>query len=409
MVGILQRGHGLQGPGLYTTRLRKKILLVQQVLQPPGGASAVAAWILEALKDEYELAVLAFERVDLTAVNRFYGTSLCDSDLSVIYPNRSIRAVLRLDPGEGNIQPAAYLMRMCRRLRHQYDLVMAAGMEEMDLGGPGLLYVHYPHLARFWEKYRDGSAGLPGLLRGETRPWMVLAGYSIERLKQNAILTNSDWTRDRIQEAYGIQARTLYPPVTPCPQALPWESRENGFVCAGRLHARKRMDWVLATLGRVREQHRGIHLHLVGTRDEGREAAEYYRALLGLVAANRGWVQLHEDLSRNGLLDLMGRCRYAIHALREEHFGIAPAEALMAGCIPFVHDSGGQVEIVGSDPRLCYRDDDAADKISAVLSSEDVQASLRGSLAERRELFTVERFMEGIRDAVSSAIRIFVC
>jgi glycosyltransferase involved in cell wall biosynthesis len=166
------------------------------------------------------------------------------------------------------------------------------------------------------------------------------------------------------------------------------------------------MDWVVIMLGRVREKgFRGIHLHLVGTREQGRPGTQYYKALLGLVAANREWVHLHENLSREDLLDLMGSCRYAIHALKDEHFGMAPAEALLSGCVPFVHNSGGQVEIVGEDPRLCYGDDDATQKIGAVLASQELQGSIRASLAARRALFSVENFMEGIRDAVRSAVR----
>jgi hypothetical protein len=126
---------------LYTAKVQKRILLVQQTLQPPGGASAVTAWMLEALKNEYDLTVLAFERVDLAAINRFYGTSLSDSDLSVIYPHRFAQAMLRWDFTAGSIQPLAWMMRMCHRLRQQFDLTMAAGMEELDLGGPGLLYI----------------------------------------------------------------------------------------------------------------------------------------------------------------------------------------------------------------------------------------------------------------------------
>ncbi len=389
---------------IYTSKVKKRILLVQQTLQPPGGASAVAAWILQALRDDYDLTVLTYDPVRLEALNRFYGTSLRETDLSAVYPQRLVRAALSLDPGEGSIQPAAYLMRMCRRIRHRYDLVMAAGMEEMDLGGPGIMYVHYPHLARFWDKYRDSSAGVSGLLRNRTRPWILLAGYSIQRMKQATTLTNSDWTASRIREAYGIHAQTVYPPVTMCASPLPWESRDNSFVCAGRLNSRKRMDWLIAVLSQVRESYRDIRLHLVGTRDEGPEASRYYRDLAELVARNSGWVHLHEDLSREGLLELMGRSRYAIHALRDEHFGIAPAEALMAGCVTFVHDSGGQVEIVGRDSRLCYSDEDAVEKISVVLASPELQAVLSSSLAARRKFFTVERFTREIRRAVSQAI-----
>lgn len=364
----------------------------------------MAAWILEGLKKDYDLTVLAFEQVDLPAINRFYGTSLGDPDVSVIYPNYVVRTLLGLDPDKESIQPAAYLMRMCRRIRHGYDLVIAAGMEEMDLGGPGLLYVHYPHLARFWVKYCDTKAGWPGFLRGKIRPWTLLSGYSVDRMRGNSVLANSDWTRARIQEAYAVPVKTLYPPVTASSRTLPWELREDHFVCIGRFQARKRMDWVISILRKVREQHRRIRLHLIGTRDQGREAARYYRMLRELVAADREWVRLHEDLPRTNMLELMGRSRYAIHALKEEHFGLAPAEALMAGCIPFVHDSGGQVEIVGGEPLLCYRDQEATEKIGAVLGSKRIQNALRTSLAQRRSLFTVERFVEGLQEAVRSAL-----
>ncbi len=75
----------------------------------------------------------------------------------------------------------------------------------------------------------------------------------------------------------------------------------------------------------------------------------------------------------------------------------------MAGCIPFVHNSGGQTEITGADPRLCYEDSEAAEKITAVLTNAPLQEELLESLAQRRELFTVEHFVEQIRTAVQTA------
>jgi hypothetical protein len=37
-----------------------------------------------------------------------------------------------------------------------------------------------------------------------------------------------------------------------------------------------------------------------------------------------------------------------------EPFGMAPAEMAAAGCIVFVPNDGGQIEIVNGDPRLVY-------------------------------------------------------
>jgi glycosyltransferase involved in cell wall biosynthesis len=384
--------------------LKKRILLVQEVLRPPGGVSAVAAWILEALKDNYEITVLTGDPPDLDGLNRFYGTSLQNSDISVLAPSAPIRRIAGLDPDVGSIQLAAYLMRMTRRYRKSFDLVMAAGFEEMDLGGPGLVYVHHPELARFWKTHQDSRAGVIGLLQGKTRPWTLVSGFRIERFKQNTILVNSDWTGRRVHEAYGMPSQTVYPPVTTAPKQLAWNDRENTFVATGRLVANKRLDWIVQTLSKVRQQHPDIRLHLVGSEDSRCDARDFLRTFRALLDSNRDWVHLHEDLSREGLMDLMGRTRYGIHALVNEHFGMAPAEALMAGCIPFVHNSGGQTEITGADPHLCYQDSEAAEKITAVLNSAPLQKELLQSLAQRRKLFTVEHFVEQIRAAAQHSL-----
>jgi len=370
----------------------------------------VAAWIMEALKDDYELTVLTWDRADLAALDRFYGTSLDGSNISWIYPNPVARAFLNLDPDPESIQPIAYLMRYCRKLRDGYDLVMGASMAEMDLGGPGLLYVHHPDLSRFWPAFRDChdlsfGAQMLSVLKGSTRPWMVLAGYSVNRMKQNTVLTNSNWTASVVGRSYGIPARTLYPPVTAPVWVRPWEERENGFVCVGRWHSIKRIDWAIAALSKVRGRHSGVSLHLAGTRGKTAPERACYANLVKIAASN-DWIHLHESLSRERLLELLGRVRYGIHAREGEHFGIAPAEMLLAECIPFVHNSGGQVEIVGQDARLCFNTpDEAASKIAAVMADSTEQRSILDSLAPLRNRFHAAQFVRNIREAVRYAIQ----
>jgi glycosyltransferase involved in cell wall biosynthesis len=390
-------------------RLRK-ILIVHQNWQPPGGANTVAAWIVEALKSDYALTLLTWNRVITAEINRFYGTSLQQTDFAVIYPNRLLRTIFKLDPDPGSLQPTAYLMRVCHRIRCHYDLVIGAAVEEMDLGGPGLLYVHYPGLSRFWRKYRD-CAGKPlaakilYLLKGETRPWMILADYSLQRLKENAILTNSDWTGSLVERIYGVKTRTLYPPVPVSVAERAWSQRSNGFLAAGRFNSLKRLDWIISTLGQVRKAQPDVTLHLAGTKEAVGDGPKHYRELRRLVDANSDWVKLHENLSRHDLSQLAAQVRYGIHAKIDEHFGISPAEILMTGGIPFVHNSGGQVEISGCDPRLCFTtQEDAVEKITAVIRDGRAQEAVLESLAPRRKMFTCERFVEGIREAVRSRL-----
>ena len=390
-------------------RLRK-ILFVHQNWQPPGGANTVASWIVEALKSHYALTLLTWKRVNTAEINHFYGTSLQPTDCTVIYANRLLRTLFKLDPDTRSLQPTAYLMRACHRIRHHYDLVIGAAVEEMDLGGPGLLYVHYPELGRFWRKYRD-CAGKPlgskllYLLKGETRPWMILSDYSLERMKENAVLTNSDWTGSLFERIYGVKTQTLYPPVPVSVVERAWSQRSNGFLASGRFNSLKRMDWIISTLSQVRKSQPDVTLHLVGTKVVVGDGPEHYRELRRLVDANSDWVKLHENISRHDLSQLTAQVRYGIHAQIDEHFGIAPAEILISGGIPFVHNSGGQVEISGCDPRLCFTtQEDAVEKITAVMRDDRAQGAVLESLAPRRKMFTPERFVEGIREAVRSRL-----
>ena len=138
---------------------------------------------------------------------------------------------------------------------------------------------------------------------------------------------------------------------------------------------------------------------MVGTTDHTR----YYRRIVRRIRAAGDWIQLHEDLSRAELDALIGRVRYGIHGMREEHFGMAPAEMVRAGCIVWVPDGGGQVEIVG-DARLTYGSiEEGVAKITRTLGDADEQARLRAHLATRASLFSTERFMQQVRAAVAEA------
>jgi len=99
----------------------------------------------------------------------------------------------------------------------------------------------------------------------------------------------------------------------------------------------------------------------------------------------------------NGCSNSWAGC-YGIHANRDEHFGIAPAEMMASGCIVFVHNGGGQVEIMGRDLRLCYQTDKAAvEKILGIVNSATLQAAILDS-PPRRTMFSTAAFMGGLRN-----------
>jgi glycosyltransferase involved in cell wall biosynthesis len=314
-----------------------------------------------------------------------------------------------LDPDPGSIQQSCCLMRQAKRMRRDFDCVVATD-NEADVGDPAIQYIHAPNLAHVYPKVLPSleaplARKLAAFREGRFRPWMVVAGFSYARMKQNRTLVNSDWTGRWMRRVYGIDSKTLYPPAPGDFPDVAWESRDDAFVAVGRLDPNKRLDWCIRVLASVRRLFPEIKLHIIGGTSRFRDEATYSKLLRRLIEANASWVTLHEDVSRVELQRLLAHAKYGIHAMVDEHFGIAVAEMVRAGCIPFVHDSGGAPEIVGYDSRLLYdSEDDAVARIAAVLADPGGQAAIARSLSPRRRLFRPEVFMDGIRSEAARMI-----
>ena len=144
----------------------------------------------------------------------------------------------------------------------------------------------------------------------------------------------------------GIKTRTLYPPVVDPAPAVPWSERRNAFLAVGRISPEKEYERVMRILARVRERVPDITLTIIGTCD--RHARRYFRSLTSLAASLGSWIEFRDNLTRDEVRALMASHRYGIHGMREEHFGMAPAEMARAGAIVWVPRGGGQMEIVGA-------------------------------------------------------------
>jgi glycosyltransferase involved in cell wall biosynthesis len=77
-----------------------------------------------------------------------------------------------------------------------------------------------------------------------------------------------------------------------------------------------------------------------------------------------------------------------------EHFGMATVEAIASGAIPFVHDSGGQQEIV-PDSRLRFTDDTFRQKYDDLLHlSPAEQNAIRRALHEHIQQYSEQVFID---------------
>ena len=370
-----------------------------------GGSEARALWAIDALKRDYRISVITTGPFDLHRLNDYYGTRLDRGDFFL--------KMVPLPPGLGRTRKfaalrSAWVARFCRRVAPRFDLMIST-YSPIEFGIQGIQCIADFSFVPEWRTalhpaLRDhkswwyGDSFLRRTYLGFCR-WV--SGEKLEGWKKDLILANSDWSARLMGDYYGIQAPTLYPPVTDDFLPCSYEERESGFVCAGRMVPEKRVHTIIEILHRVRRRGNDVHLHIIGERD----GSGYVRTLEKMALKNPEWLFLEGRLSGQEKKTLMARHRFGLNACENEAFGIAVAEMVKAGCIVFVPNGGGQVEIV-DHPDLIYQNvDDAVQKIEAVLENSARQTALREHLARQGERFSIERFQAGIRAAVAEFLR----
>ncbi len=249
-----------------------------------------------------------------------------------------------------------------------------------------------------WKQWWYGRSPLRQLYLGACG---MINGAKPEGWKRNLNLANSDWSANLLREKFGIDSQTLYPPVEADFPQVDFASRHHGFVCLGRISAEKRVDAIIEILARVRERGHDVHLHVLGGFDD----SPYSVRVKSLAGQYKDWIFLEGWAVGEDKKQLLAGHRFGIHGRENEPFGIAVGEMVNAGCIVFVPNGGGQVEIV-NHPSLIFRDDaDAVDKIDAVLENAADQDTLANHLRQKAGRFAPRAFEAQMREIVKNFLK----
>jgi len=377
---------------------RPRILVSHPYLSSRGGGNVVAAWALQALREEFDLSLATLKPLDYPAINASFGTSIGPGDVKLRIAPRRYRIALGCFPTPGALMEACMMMRWTQELDRQepFDIILST-QNEADFHRRGIQYVHYPwyYLPRPEIELRWYHR-IPGALALYRANCARLAHCTYEGMRRNLSLANSSFVADRIKQVHRSDAVILYPPVPGNFPQVPWHQRIPAVVAIGRMNGCKRWEHTVEIVEQVRNRGVELGLTLISHRDD----PEYGRRIAAL-AASRPWFRILSDLSREELAAEVARHRYGLHTMEDEHFGIAVAELLRAGCIAFVHNSGGPPEIVGHRAELTFNNPrEAADKIAATVLDPAREECLRGFTHARRDEFSTERFCTGLKDIV---------
>lgn len=375
---------------------KQRIAVIHQQaygLERIGGAEMVCLWTLEALKDIYDVTLMVpyigtfTEQFDL--LNAQYGTTFAKGDFKVTsFPKSTFlqKCMTRIWAFR-----TYYFMWKVRQDAKNYDLMFST-FNEMDFGKPGLQYIHYPMIASI---QKGGIGNFVKYIYRSSMP--ALFGYSKERMLKNTSITCSEWTRADIRTIYGIDAKIAYPPVLPVPVSNTTAKRKDGFVFVGRISPEKRIEDIIAIGDIIRARGYPFELHIIGPAYR-KEYADY---IFGLAKERADWVHIEGLADRKRLGEFLSTYTYGINCTKDEQFGISLVEMIYAGCLPFVYNGGGQLEVIDKNKDLYFSSlEEAAEKILHVQKDEALKTKLLKQLHSHAQKFSTSAYMHNIQHLV---------
>ena len=161
----------------------------------------------------------------------------------------------------------------------------------------------------------------------------------------------------------------------------------------GRVTPEKRVDEIVGIVAQARElSGLPLTLYLAGHLDETPFIEKLRRT-----AAENPWLHLPGPVYGEEKAKFLLSGAYAIHAERDEAFGISITEYLKAGLIPIVPDEGGTVEIVDAPELTYHTPEDAAKILVRLLQDETFREGQLSHCKERAKLFSAQAYMENQR------------
>lgn len=175
---------------------------------------------------------------------------------------------------------------------------------------------------------------------------------------------NSKFTAQIFNDFYKKELEVVYPPnaMNELPHTI--DKNSNTVVCFSRIAPAKRFEKVFT----LAKNHPELKFFIAGSQSS--EFQNYYESLKQeLRTSHLTNVEIIINPPYDEALELLRNCEYYVFFAKNEHFGITTVEAINLGCIPFVHNSGGQKEIV-PDKKLRFDDENMEEKF-ALLIKED--------------------------------------
>lgn len=377
--------------------MKKVLIYFTQFARELGGSEYMPLLFIAELQKNCEVTLALNWASDVENAAKLCGIPIDMTRLKVVLIKPESNFLRKLD----SVLPF-YRTRQLKKLAKEADICIST-VNMFDFGKPAHHFVYFMRMFGdnafndffMHRKPLTGTALLKRKLRtflaeSILRPLLgIRSTRTILRDPRERIYPTSRYVEETMQAFYGPFNSTVFYPPTIFRFHEPQTARDPLRVnCLGRISPDKKIDEIIRIVQGAREATGlDLSLHIGGMLDESP-----YSASLRKTASENPWIHLHGAVYREEKEAFLLAGTYAIHAERDEAFGISVTEYLKAGNIALVPDEGGSREVVDT-PELTYHDRDEAVRILARLLNEPAfREEQRKNCAARAEEFSGENY-----------------
>ena len=213
--------------------------------------------------------------------------------------------------------------------------------------------------------------------------------------KYSNYVTHSDWIADLFRDRYGFRPPVIWPPARSRVLPTPPAEGRSGILWLSRLVPEKRVASMLAVAKALPNQ----KITLAGA-----VADESYLASLKEQIGSEGLngIRIVENPREAEVASLLTSHDVFVFTAAWEHFGIVTVEAIQAGLLPIVHNTGGQKEIVPVESLRFLSDDELIDRVRSVV---DMPQSERVKTIGDLQLHAERGFPKSYQEAMLSYLK----
>jgi glycosyltransferase involved in cell wall biosynthesis len=352
------------------------VAIVHDYLNQRGGAEKVVL----------ELADIWPDAPIYTSLYRSHSTfpefSGCDVRTSVLDHLPVDRGFRNLFP----LYPAAF--RSLGEIDADVVIASSSGWAHMARAASRATHVVYCHTPARWlygRSYLDHGRSR-SMRQAAVRPvaGALRAADSRAAARADLYIANSNFVRDRVRRAYGIDAVVVHPPVdterySPAP-------RGERLLVISRLLPYKRVDLVIRAATRL-----GLGLDIVGD-------GPMYDDLRRIAGPG---TRFHGVAPQEAAMELLASCR-AVCVAAEEDFGIVAVEAQAAGKPVVAYARGGSLETVRDGLTGVLFEDQTEEALSDAVRGLDGLDTDPQAIADHASQFNRGAFRRGLVAAIAA-------